>query len=307
MRDFPYMHLDKTGLAQSKSTKRVCRFIPGFHYVPWLVLWFIALLILSNVILPSHRNTAYAEQKDNNRWDNVTAWKGTVSITGAYQGSASIYDEVTFQNSMSGSVNLSGYGFMGSGVWTGYIIGSYSIYEKKVIYDFRDCDGDGNRTDDEISTEKGGGSTTDWTFNLKFFNDEMYNLEFGEWVAVEDTWETCSTYTSGNNSNVFFLYPDETLVNIPLPESGLILSGSKKYGIYEYSDLTVDYEVTWNLEPVTESPEKNSCIVVACTIAVQNQSLGETVDIAGTPFSLNYQSERVEGRSGANSLAISHD
>ena len=300
MRGFPYMHLDKTGLAQSKSTKRVCRFIPGFRYVPWLVLWFIALLILSNVILPSHRNTAYAEQNDNSRWDNVTAWKGTVSITGAYQGSTDYYDEVTIQDSMSGSVNFTTGWRTGSG--GGYIIGSYSIYDKYVEYDIS-CGGDGPPPD-HITTVNGGGSIPNERMINLTINQQngVYELYFGGWVDTERTTEGCTTFTQSDQTEI----STGDWFYIPLPESGLTLSGNKKYSYKTSMGVTVDYEATWNLSPVIESPEKDPCIVEACTIAVQNQSLGETVDIVGTPFSLNYQSERVEGRSGANSLAVSY-
>lgn len=302
MRDFPYMHLDKTGLAQSKSTKRVRRFTPGFRYVPWLFLWFISLLILSNVILPSHRITAYAKQDDNNRWNNVKAWKGTISITGTYQGSNEVYDEITIQDSLSGSVNISGAGGMGYWMGYGYITGSYSIYRKSVEYDVFDCDRDGSITDDYIKTIKGSGSITNGIYLT--LNNGVYSLSFSDyWFKdIEMTTEGCTTSTS---DRLVTLSPNESgiLENIPLPESGLTLSGNKKYTADTDFVYTLEYEVTWNLSP---GEEVTSCIEGGCTIAVQNQSLGETVDIVGTPFSLNYQSERVQGRSGANSLAISY-
>ena len=197
MRDFPYMHSDKTGHAQSKSTKRVCRFTPGFRYVPWPFLWFIALLILSNVILPSHRNTAYAKQNDNSRWDNVKAWKGTVSITGAYQGSTEWYDEITIQDSLSGSVNISGLsGGMGYWLGYGYITGSYSINRKSVDYDVFDCDLDYKITDDNINTIKGSGSITNGIY-LSLDNG-VYSLSFSDyWFKdIKETHISCTTSTS---------------------------------------------------------------------------------------------------------------
>lgn len=247
MRDFPYMHLDKTGLAQSKSTKRVCRFIPGFRYV--LVLWFIALLILSNVILPFHRNTAYADS----RWDNVKEWKGTISLTGVYQGKGTTdNDEVTVQNSMSGSVSLSE---ELNTTWSGYVIGSMSIYVKEVSSDGVACDDDGIANDDVITTVEGGGSiTNDKSINLTIDEQTgVYGLGFEDYVDVKTTVESCTTgYTTGQDG----LRTYEYLHNIPLPESGLTLSGNKKYTddyswLVEGMGVLVDYEVTWNLEPVT--------------------------------------------------------
>src|SRR5204863_1570109 len=45
----------------------------------------------------------------------------------------------------------------------------------------------------------------------------------------------------------------------------------------------------------------NQC---GCIIGVQNQSLGEAVSIAGTPFGLNYQSDRAPGHTAAYTLKI---
>lgn len=49
-------------------------------------------------------------------------------------------------------------------------------------------------------------------------------------------------------------------------------------------------------------PNPNVC--KGCVIEVQNQTLGETAEIAGTPFSLNYRSSRVPSRKAGYSLRI---
>jgi YD repeat-containing protein len=63
-----------------------------------------------------------------------------------------------------------------------------------------------------------------------------------------------------------------------------------------------------NSEPGAASPKvrlvKNSCSQPGCDIAVQNQSVGESVRITGTPFFLWYQSDRL--RADANSSVVSH-
>ena len=309
MKDFPYMHLDKTGLAQSKSTKRLCRFIPGFRNVPWPVLWFIALLILSNGILPFHRNTAYAAQNDNNRWSNVTAWKGTVSITRTYQGTDK-YGAVgvTIQDSVSGSIDLSGGGEGGFGLWVGYITGSYSVNEQYVHFQTP------NPCGDSVVTVTGGGSITHipglTVSTLMSFNAGLYDLGLAAFGNVVSTTKNDCFVSLPSNSTLDLSSGSPHLSNIPFPSSGLILSGNKKY-YKEALGYYIEYDVTWNLSPADVTPpppstEDYPCIEGGCTIAVQNQSLGETVDIVGTPFSLNYQSDRVPGCSGANSLAISH-
>ncbi len=47
------------------------------------------------------------------------------------------------------------------------------------------------------------------------------------------------------------------------------------------------------------------CLVPrASTIACENQTLGETLPLTGTPFSLSYVSDRVRGRTAANQIAV---
>jgi RHS repeat-associated protein len=46
------------------------------------------------------------------------------------------------------------------------------------------------------------------------------------------------------------------------------------------------------------------CLLLGSIIECQNQALGEAIDIAGTPFRLRYQSDRVPGRRAARSLRI---
>jgi RHS repeat-associated protein len=65
------------------------------------------------------------------------------------------------------------------------------------------------------------------------------------------------------------------------------------------------YDLNWPPEENGESPEaraerkrlRNSKCITGSTIDVHNQVLGERVPIAGTPYSLNYNSGSVEGRS----------
>jgi hypothetical protein len=67
---------------------------------------------------------------------------------------------------------------------------------------------------------------------------------------------------------------------------------------------------TWNLkpyfqdgstepDPVVEDPCLSSGSIIGC----ENQSLGEAIAIAGTPFPLYYQSSRMAGTTGANTVA----
>ena len=53
-------------------------------------------------------------------------------------------------------------------------------------------------------------------------------------------------------------------------------------------------------------PDKldDPCLASGSIIECENQTLGETLGITGTPFSLNYRSDRVLGRKGSNTIQI---
>jgi RHS repeat-associated protein len=57
-------------------------------------------------------------------------------------------------------------------------------------------------------------------------------------------------------------------------------------------------------DPQPDRPLDNPYKRCGCIIGVQNQSLGENVGIAGTPFGLNYQSDRAPGHTAAYTLKI---
>ncbi len=57
--------------------------------------------------------------------------------------------------------------------------------------------------------------------------------------------------------------------------------------------------------PVTDQHEENGCEGDGSVIEYQNQTLGERLRVVGTPFSLNYRSDRVHGRASRRTLDIS--
>ena len=57
-------------------------------------------------------------------------------------------------------------------------------------------------------------------------------------------------------------------------------------------------------DPEEDDKEVDGCEQQSSIVECQNQVLGERIGIAGTPFTLNYRSDRVPGRSGANTLKI---
>ena len=56
--------------------------------------------------------------------------------------------------------------------------------------------------------------------------------------------------------------------------------------------------------PDNDKKEKDPCEKSGCIIEAENQVLGEVLPVAGTPFSLNYRSNRVPGRKAAYALDI---
>lgn len=74
----------------------------------------------------------------------------------------------------------------------------------------------------------------------------------------------------------------------------------------------MDSQKSWTLAPSGQQPPAppkdldDQCLVAGSIIGCQNQTLGETIAIVGTPFALHYQSDRVSGRVGANVVAVNH-
>ena len=57
-------------------------------------------------------------------------------------------------------------------------------------------------------------------------------------------------------------------------------------------------------EPETDDPEDEPCEAAGSIIECQNQTLGESLPIAGTPYTINYRSDRVPGRKGNRSIEV---
>ena len=56
--------------------------------------------------------------------------------------------------------------------------------------------------------------------------------------------------------------------------------------------------------PDNHQPEDKTCNCKGSIIEAENQILGERIDVAGTPFTLNYRSDRVPGNIAENTLTI---
>ncbi|MBL1263404.1 PKD domain-containing protein [Methylomicrobium sp. RS1] len=75
------------------------------------------------------------------------------------------------------------------------------------------------------------------------------------------------------------------------------------------------YDLNYGTSPAPGSPPPQQkppkpdkldapCLADGSIIECENQTLGETLGITGTPFSLNYRSDRVLGRKGSNTIQI---
>lgn len=77
---------------------------------------------------------------------------------------------------------------------------------------------------------------------------------------------------------------------------------------------TGNWTETWELLPVyldgsTEKPRQeleNPCLHSGSIVGCENRSLGEVVGVAGTPYRLHYQSDRVTGSTGVNTVAAAY-
>jgi|CXWL01.1.fsa_nt_gi RHS repeat-associated protein len=78
------------------------------------------------------------------------------------------------------------------------------------------------------------------------------------------------------------------------------------------------YDLNYGVTPVSGSTPPNQalaksdaskkldepCLASGSIIECENQTLGETLAITGTPYTLNYRSDRVQGRKGSNKIEI---
>lgn len=129
---------------------------------------------------------------------------------------------------------------------------------------------------------------------------------------------TETTETNAQTNTIVPIYPQEgspllvANVNFDSPTIHATRTLTLNYDLaVVYESLPVEWTETVDLRPCTpncppppppkavEDPCLNSGSIIGC----ENQSLGEAVGIAGTPYTLTYQSSRMAGTTGANTVA----
>lgn len=123
-----------------------------------------------------------------------------------------------------------------------------------------------------------------------------------------------SHYT--NTEQVGPTYSPTIVVDLPGAGSGMTIKGQRTYttlhdlGIYSpVWESPTTWTETWDLKPYYVEPKKeveDPCLSSGSIIGCENQSLGEAIGVAGTPYRLHYQSNRASGTTGAGSIAIAY-
>ena len=85
--------------------------------------------------------------------------------------------------------------------------------------------------------------------------------------------------------------------------SGLKIQGSRTTTCQDSHEWDVTEAVELSPIYIDTSSVEDPCLAAGSIIACENQSLGEALAVAGTPFSLHYQSDRTSGFLNANPFA----
>jgi RHS repeat-associated protein len=98
--------------------------------------------------------------------------------------------------------------------------------------------------------------------------------------------------------------------NQPFAPNSVLLYGTANYVSPPLDNAqggeiaNVNWTATWLFTPVPDGTCKDCQDKRGSAVSIRNQSLGEDIAIAGTPFSLHYESGRAKGRSGADVFAV---
>ena len=145
------------------------------------------------------------------------------------------------------------------------------------------------------------------TFSIDLLSPQY---SFGTWDGVT------GTYTNdGKSSSEEILWGAQSseggasLQNLPLPPDSPVLFGTTNYSSPPFDSaqgglLDANWTLFW-LIAADPDPNCKPCHEHrGSDISTQDQSLGEDIAVAGTPFSLHYESSRSVGYAGADLMAL---
>jgi RHS repeat-associated protein len=124
------------------------------------------------------------------------------------------------------------------------------------------------------------------------------------------------TYSGGNANEDIILGASSTSggvsePQIPFPAGATLLFGSASYQSPPLDNaqgnpnlINASWNVSWIFTPVPDDNCKDCKDKRGSSVSIHNQSLGEDAAIAGTPFLLHYESNRVTGHAGADLVAV---
>jgi RHS repeat-associated protein len=238
---------------------------------------------------------------------NVQAWDGRISISYIYTGSNTVIDSTTvvnkqdsadaslrFANPFPPGSNSDVSGMGGNGTAT------VSINERETI--------SSSSGPPLVTTYQASGQITVVPTLVIFLTTCEYAFDLKDGIE--------GVITSSGGSGPLASSVSVSSGMHPIAGTNSILSGTASFpfkqpallGVYDYYlGGNIDplpgtdpgsATVTWEFTPSGASPPKpedNPCIQGGSIIECQNQILGEAIDIVGTPFSLNYRSDRVPG------------
>jgi RHS repeat-associated protein len=101
--------------------------------------------------------------------------------------------------------------------------------------------------------------------------------------------------------------PNQPLgISVPVSAQSSVLSGTETLSQIPSGDgeEMAEWVVNWNLSPVPDDDCKPCKEHRGSELGLQSQSLGENIQIVGSPFYLHYESDRAVGRAGADAVAI---
>lgn len=273
-----------------------------------------AISLLCSLCVSATLSTSAYAQADCARFAAVTGWTATFTLTGQAEGADPTGFPTTVQRSANGSLQFGPLDGSCTAQATADPSVIVNVNDRQVI-----TSADGSITVVQTVTASGavpGPRSQPATLSIDAVAG-IYNLHTNVRPLVDativtdgDTTQTLAFWVPcvGGNLEDF----DVPVRNVPLPASGTVLSGEAEYTAPADCSgdfvIPIQWSVSWTIQPTGTAPPPppppvaetvdDSCKVAGSAISVENQSLGEAVDIVGTPFRLHYQSDRVPGRAG---------